>query len=415
MSKNLSEELKEYLPQRLFNLLRDAGDEASKLGQEIFLVGGVVRDLFLERENFDLDLVVEGDAIKLAQRLAEGSQAKLISHRRFGTAKLNFFDFSIDIAAARRESYSKPGALPDVQSGSISDDLSRRDFSINAMALRLAPECFGELIDLYYGQEDINNRLIRILHPKSFIDDATRIFRAIRYEQRLGFTLEPHTAELISRDIAKIRTISGDRIRHELILVLMEEFPERALKRAGELGVLSELQSALGGNGWLSEEFRQARRLHKHGLLYPLYLCLLIYNLAPNENAQLLSHLNFPKKLAEAMRQTLQLKAQLEHLAKPELKPSDIHQLLHSYTAQAIQANLLAVQSNVIRQNLQLYLTKLRYVRPLLTGDDLQKMGVPHGPQLGKMLSALYEAKLNGEVRTRRGEEQLLRSWINSS
>ena len=415
MAKNLSKELKAYLPQRIFNLLRDTGDKASRMGQEVFLVGGVVRDLFLARANFDLDLVIEGDAIKLAQELAKSSQVKLIAHHRFGTAKLNFLDFTIDIAAARRETYSRPGALPDVQPGTVNDDLLRRDFSVNAMALRLTPGRFGELIDLYHGQDDIANRLIRILHPKSFRDDATRIFRAIRYEQRLGFTLEPKTAELLIRDAAMIRTISADRIRHELMLILMEEFPERALKRSGELGVLSELHPSLKGSGWLSERFEQARQFPKISSLYPLYLCLLVYRLAPNENDQFLSRLNFPKKLAEAMRQTLQLKAQLDLLAKTELKPSDIYQLLHGYTSQAIQANLLAVQSNVIRQNLQLYLTKLRYVRPLLTGDDLQKMGVPHGPQLGKMLSALYEAKLNGEVRTRRGEEQLLRSWINSS
>jgi tRNA nucleotidyltransferase (CCA-adding enzyme) len=414
MAKNLSKELKEYLPQRIFNLLRYAGDKSSKLGQEVFLVGGVVRDLFLARANFDLDLVIEGDAIKLAQELAKSSQVKLIAHHRFGTAKLNFFDFTLDIAAARRETYSRPGALPDVQPGTVNDDLFRRDFSVNAMALCLAPERFGELIDHYHGQDDIANRLIRVLHSKSFIDDATRIFRAIRYEQRLGFTLEPKTAELLVRDAAMIRTISGDRIRHELILMLMEEFPEQALKRSGELVVLSELHPSLKGSSWLSEKFEQTRQFYKLSSSYPLYLCLLIYNLAPNENDQFLSRLNFPKKLSEAMRQTLQLKAQLDLLAKTELKPSDIYQLLHGYTAQAIQTNMLAVQSEVIKQRLQLYLTKWRYVRPLLTGEDLKEMGVPHGPKLGKILSALYEAKLNGQVRTRKGEEKLVRSWLGS-
>src|SRR4030042_521069 len=192
MERNFSKEIRAYLPQRIFNLLRDAGDKANKMGQEMFLVGGGVRDLFLGRPNFDLDLVIEGDAIKLAQELAKSSRVKLIVHRCFGTAKLNFSDFTLDIAAARRETYSRPGALPDVQPGTINDDLFRRDFSVNAMALCLAPERFGELIDLYHGQDDIANRLIRVLHPNSFIDDATRIFRAIRYEQRLGFTLEPN-------------------------------------------------------------------------------------------------------------------------------------------------------------------------------------------------------------------------------
>lgn len=414
MSKNLSSKLKEYLPPQILNLLRSAGGKASALGQEIFLVGGVVRDLFLGRANFDLDLVVEGDAIKLAQELAEDGGAKLIVHHRFGTAKLNFTDFSLDIAAARRESYSRPGALPDVQPGTITDDLFRRDFSINAMALYLTIERFGELIDLYQGREDIEKHLIRILHSNSFMDDATRIFRAIRYEQRLGFTLEAHTAELIRRDSAMIRTISGDRIRHELMLILMEELPERALRRAGELGVLSELHQYLEGNGWLSARFEQVRQLQKGSSLYQLYLCLLIYNLAGNEIEQFLSRLNFPKKLAETMRQTLQVEAQLNYLDKPNLKPGDIYKLLHSYTSQAIQANMVAVQSDIIMQHLKLYLAKLRYIRPLLTGEDLKKLGVPPGPELGKILNELHEAKLNGEARTRKGEEKLVRSWLSS-
>lgn len=414
MPKNLSSKLKKYLPQQILDLLRDAGDKASELGQELFLVGGVVRDLFLGRANFDLDLVVEGDAIKLAQELARNSQAKLLVHHRFGTAKLNFADFSLDIAAARRESYSSPGALPDVQPSTINDDLFRRDFSINAMALYLAPERFGDLIDLYHGQEDIDNRLIRILRPRSFIDDATRIFRAIRYEQRLAFVLEPHTAELLKRDTAMIRTLSGDRIRHELMLILMEEFPERALRRAGELGVLSKLHPSLKGDDWLSERFGQARQLQKRASLSPLYLCLLIYHLGENENEQFLSRLNFPRKLAEATHQTLQLKTRLSHLAKPQLKPSDVYQLLQTYTVQAIQANMLAAQSEIIKKNLQLYWIKLRHIKPLLSGEDLKKSGVPPGPELGKILKALHEAKLNGEVTTRKGEEKLVRSWLSS-
>ncbi|GAI51444.1 unnamed protein product, partial [marine sediment metagenome] len=218
MSQNLSSQLEEYLPQQILKLVKDAGEKASKLGQELYLVGGAVRDLFLGRANFDLDLVVEGDAIKLAQELAKDGQAKLTVHPRFGTAKLSYTDFSLDLATARRETYSQPGALPTVQPGSLTDDLRRRDFSINAMALCLTPDRFGELVDLYHSKDDLDNGLIRILHPRSFIDDATRILRGLRYEQRLGFKLEPKTAELLRRDAAMLDTISGDRIRHELEL-----------------------------------------------------------------------------------------------------------------------------------------------------------------------------------------------------
>jgi len=413
--KSLSSQLEEYLPRQILKLVKDAGEKASELGLELYVVGGVVRDLLLGRANFDLDLVVEGDAIELAQELAKESQPKLTIHPHFGTAKLSYPNFSLDIATARRESYSCPGALPTVKPGSLTDDLYRRDFSINAMALSLMPQRFGELIDLYHGKDDIDHRLIRILRPDSFIDDATRILRGLRYEQRLGFKLEPKTAELLRRDVVMLDTISGDRLRHELELILKEDCPERVLKRAAELGVLTKLHPSLRGNGWLSEKFDQACQLYKRTSSSPLYLCLLIYNLTDEENEQFLARLNFQKRLSQAMRHTLQLKTRLHTLANPQLKPSDIYQLLRSYTTQAIQANVLASESPVVSQHLQLYLAKLRYGKPLLNGEDLKRMGVPPGTQMGEILNALHEAKLNGEVRTREEEEKLVYSWCQMS
>lgn len=415
MSENLSSQLERYLPQRILKLVRDAGEKGSVLGQEVYLVGGAVRDLFLGRANFDLDLVVGGDAIKLAQELAKDGQAKLTVHTRFGTAKLNYADFSLDLATTRRETYSRPGALPTVQPGNLTDDLRRRDFSINAMALCLAPQRFGELVDLYHGKDDLDHRLIRILHPNSFIDDATRILRGLRYEQRLDFKLEPRTAELLRRDAAMLDTISGDRIRHELELILKEDCPEQVLRRADELGVLSKLHPSLKGNGWLSVRFDQARRLHKRTSPSSLYLCLLIYNLTERENEQFLSRLNFPKRLAQATRHTLQLKTQLHSLASLQTRRSDIYQLLTRHTTHAIQANALASESPIVSRHLQLYLAKLRYVKPLLNGEDLKRMGIPSGPQLGKLLEALHEARLNREVRTREEEERLVHSWPKAS
>jgi tRNA nucleotidyltransferase (CCA-adding enzyme) len=410
MTENLSSQLEKYLPQPVLALTKTAGREASEIGLGLYLVGGVVRDLFLDRANFDFDLVVEGDAISLARRLAKDSQAKLTIHPHFGTAKLNYPGFSLDLATARSETYNKPGALPTVKPGSLKDDLVRRDFSINAMALHLNPQRFGELIDLYQGKDDLEHRLIRILHPKSFIDDATRILRAIRYEQRLGFTLEAETEKLLRRDVTMLNTISGDRTRHELELTLKEDKPERALRRAEGLHVLRQLHPSLKGNGWLSQKFEQARQSHKRASLPSLYLCLLIYNLTDKENKGFISRLNFPKNSAQAIRHTLQLKAQLHKLTNPQLKPSDIYQLLHSYTTTAIQANALASESPITSRHLQLYLAKLRYVKPLLNGEDLKRMGIPAGPQIGEILSALHKARLNGEIRTRKEEEKSVHS-----
>src|SRR4030042_2419515 len=414
MTENLSTQLEKYLPPPILALAKIAGREASEVGLGLNLVGGVVRDLFLSRANFDFDLVVEGDAIRLARKLAKDSQAKLKIHSRFGTAKLNYPGFSLDLATARSETYSKPGALPTVKPGKLKDDLIRRDFSINAMALCLMPHRFGELIDLYQGKDDLEHRLIRILHPNSFIDDATRILRAIRYEQRLGFKLETETEKLLRRDVTMLDTISGDRIRHELELILKEDEPERTLRRAEELGVLSRLHPSLKGNGRLGKKFANARQADMRVSLSTIYLCLFIYNLTEKENEEFILHLNFPKNSAQAMRQTLQLKAQLHSLSNPKLKPSDIYQSLHSYTTIAIQANALASQSPIASQHLHLHLTKLRYVKPLLNGDDLKRMGILAGRQIREALNTLHKARLNGEVKTRRDEERLVQNWRHS-
>jgi tRNA nucleotidyltransferase (CCA-adding enzyme) len=411
MSQNLSSQLEKYLPPPVLALVKIAGREAGEMGQELYIVGGVVRDLFLGRANFDFDLVVEGDAIILARKLEEDSQAKLKIHSRFGTAKLDYPGFSLDLATARNETYSKPGALPTVKPGSIKDDLIRRDFSINAMALQLNPQRFGELVDLYHGKDDLERRLIRILHPKSFIDDATRIFRAIRYEQRLSFKLEEETEKLLRQNVAMLDTISGDRIRHELELILKEDEPERAIRRAEELGVLGQLHPSLKGNGRLSEMFSKARQTGVRGSLSTLYLCLLIHNLTENENEQFISLLNFSKSSSQAIRQTLQLKAQLHKLTNSKLKPSDIYQLLRYYSTPAVQANALASESPIASQHINLYLNKSRYVKPRLNGEDLKKMGIRTGPKIGEILNALREAKLNGEVRTRKDEEKLVHNW----
>lgn len=414
MSENLRHRLERYFSDEIMDILHEIGKKTSERGEEIFLVGGTIRDLLLDRANFDIDLVIDGDAIKLAQEISEKVQSRLIIHRRFSTAKLVFANFNLDIATARRETYHRPGALPEVEPGTIAEDLFRRDFSINAMAMSLAPGRFGDLIDMYRGREDIVGRSIRILHPDSFIDDATRIFRAIRYEQRLGFVIESQTCQLLQRDIDMISSISGDRLRNELVLILKEEFPEKVLDRAGQFKILNKLSPSLVGNGWLSEKFATARCFYKRTISYPLYLCLLMYRLTEDEIEHFFSWLNFPAKLIRSMRHTLQLKAKLNSLTNAELRLSDIYDLLHPFELQAIQANMIATDSSIIRQRIQLYLKKLRLIRPFLDGQYLVRMGVPEGFQIGEILNRLYRAKINGEVTTYRDEVKLVYTWLHN-
>jgi len=410
---NLARQIEQYIPRQLLELVRDISGQAAKQGQRVYLVGGVVRDLLLgdpslrSGPRFDLDLVVEGDAVKLAQQVAETSQAKLLAHHRFGTAKLRYDNFTLDLATARKETYAKPGALPTVTPGTLKDDLVRRDFSINAMAISLALNDYGKLVDPYQGKNDLEHRRIRILHPESFSDDATRILRAVRYEQRLCFELEAQTVELLKRDIPMLDTISGDRIRHELELILKEKRPEFVIKRLAGLGVLPRISPSLKGNGWIAEKFDRARRLKKPAQLPSLYFCLLIYSFSERGIEQFLARFNISAKLSRAMRDTLRLKTKLSLLDKSSLKPSEIYYLLREYEPVAIQANAIASEPSMAHRHLQLFLTKLRYVRTPLDGEELKRLGISAGPEMGKVLQVLHKAKLDGEVRTKADEKKL--------
>ena len=300
-----------------------------------------------------------------------------------------------------------------VKAGCLVDDLSRRDFTINAMAIQLNPAHYGELIDLYGSKSDLRHKLIRVLHEKSFADDATRIWRGLRYEQRLDFQLESGTLKLLKRDVPMLDTISGDRIRHELELALREKCPEKILCRAEELKLLAKLHPGLKGNGWLVGKFEQARQFSSP-ILPPvgLYLALLTYSLTGEEVEKLVSFLRLPKPLTKTLRDSNSLKTKLEPLANPELSPSAIYSVLCGYSSTAITTSLITTDSPVTRQHIQLFLDKLRYIKPALTGDDLKRMGIVPGPQIKEILERLHQARLDSKVISKRDEEALVKRWL---
>jgi tRNA nucleotidyltransferase (CCA-adding enzyme) len=410
---NLAKSIKEQLPDDLIDFIRQAGETAQKQQQRLYLVGGVVRDLLLERSNCDLDIVIEGDAIRLARDIADRRQVKITVHSRFGTAKLRWNERSADLASARAETYARPGALPTVKPGTISDDLSRRDFTINAMAIELNPNRFGDIIDPHGGRQDLKNKLIRILHDKSYIDDATRIWRALRYEQRLDFRLELASEELLKQCTAWLGTVSGDRIRHELELVLKEEMPEKTFRRADELGVLDRLHPSLNGDDWLTEKYELARRecLPGSAPSPQLYLALLVYRLTASETAYLISSLRLKKTTARILRDTMSIKGKLNELASPGLAPSQIYHLLHGYGLTALNAGRLAA-GPVGAEHIELYLNVLSHVNPALTGESLKKLGITEGPKIKEVLGILREARLDGKIDSKKGEEDMVRELI---
>jgi tRNA nucleotidyltransferase (CCA-adding enzyme) len=412
---NIATLINKQLPPELASLLRLAGETASQQGQKLYLVGGAVRDLLLERANLDLDLVMEGNAVDLAQKLAQTRPGKLTTHPRFGTAKIRWPEWSLDLATARSEAYARPGALPTVKPGSINDDLFRRDFTINAMAVYLDPDHYGEIIDLYRGREDLQSRLIRVLHNRSFTDDATRIWRALRYEQRLDCRLERNTHKLLTRDAVMLETISGDRIRHELELIFKEEIPEKILYRAEELDVLSQLHPALRGDGELAELYNRARNLTApNPPPVALYLALLTYPLSSRNLEQFITRLRLPKQLATTLRDTLSIANRIEPLKDRALTPSRVYQLLDGHSPMAITAGLLATDSSIARRHIRLYRDKLRLMRTALTGDDLINIGVPAGPGVKIIMERLLANKMDGEVTSRREEEETVKRWLRS-
>lgn len=409
---SLSSRMNEHLPQELLGFLRTAGDVAQGQGMRLYVVGGAVRDILLRRPNLDFDLVVEGDAPHLARRLAKASGDKVTVHAQFGTATFRRGSLSVDVATARRETYSRPGALPDVTPGTIRDDLFRRDFSVNAMAVDLATASFGDLLDPFGGMDDLARKLIRVLHDRSFVDDATRILRALRYEQRLGFRLDKATETLLRQHTSMLDTISGDRIRHEIELNLMEEHPERVLARADELGVLKAIYPALKGNGCLGGKLREAAHHEPAGT--DLSILLLTYGLTAEQSEQLADRLNIQGGLRRNITQLHKLKNALGVLAEPSVPASRVFGLLKPYAVTTVTACAIACDSPNVSQHLTRYLHGLRHVKPCLDGEALKALGVEPGPRLGRMLRALLEARLDGKAATRQDEEALVRRWLST-
>jgi len=409
---NFGKLIEKQLPPELVNFMWVAGEMANSRGEKLYLVGGVVRDLLMEQANFDLDLVVEGNAIELAQQL-KLNQGKITTYPRFNTAKLQWNDRSVDLTTARSETYAKPGALPAVTPGSINDDLSRRDFTVNAMAIRLNPGNYGKLADPHNGRDDLQAKRIRILHEKSFTDDATRIWRALRYEQRLGFHLERRTQTLLQRDIAMLETISSDRIRYEIECICREKCPEKVFSRAGELGVLAALHPSLKGDGGLAENFEHARKeCSPTPPSFDLYLALLAYPLTAEEIERLISRLNLPRLSAKTLRDTIAIKNKMRSLSTPGVSPSAIYNLLRDFSPSALEANSLVTQSAVAGQAIHLFLNRLKDVEVSLTGDDLIQMGIAPGPRIKEILDLLHQAKLNGKINTRHDEEEIIKGWL---
>lgn len=401
---NLWPQIKRCFDPYIVELLQKTGTIADKNKCTIYLVGGAVRDLLLERPCTDFDLVVEGNGSNLLAQLFEGLTGKLNVYPRFSTAKLIHDKWVFDVVTARYEVYPQPGSLPVVFPGNIKQDLFRRDFTVNAMAVSLSPLNLGELIDPYGGKLDLKNRMLRILHNNSFVDDPTRMFRAVRYEARLGFALEPETERLFRDYSRMVLEVGGDRIRREIELILQEELPERILKRADILGLFYPISVQLKADEWIEEKFEIARQQTKPTAVH--YFCLMLYRMEDEETERIVAYLKLPRWFSKPVRDIIRLKPVLPSLTEPGVSNIDLYRLLKQFSTQSLFIAHIAEGDLRVRERLELYLKKLRFVRPGLNGGDLISLGIPTGPVIGKIMEALIEARLIGRIRNRNEEKE---------
>jgi tRNA nucleotidyltransferase (CCA-adding enzyme) len=382
---------------------------ANEEGRTLYLVGGALRDLVLGRGQVDVDLVGEGPMVSLGERAAGALAGRWKEHRAFGTATVEGGDFRLDLAMARGEGYTRPGALPKVRPASIGEDLARRDFTINAMALALCGRQRGQLLDPFNGMADIAGGLVRVLHDRSFIDDATRILRAVRYETRFSFRLEEKTQALLKRDLPYLDTISAARLRHELLRLLAEDEPEKGLLRCQELGVLAAMHEALRFDGKLAVAFRRARRVRQAAPQPELYLGLLATPLSLADAEAVAIRLALSKTQRQALQGAAALPQLLPWLSRADVRPSQVVERLDSYPSTAVGACALVASRSTARKKLGQYLTEWRYVKPSLDGRALERLGIARGPGMGDVLGLLKAARLDGQASSRDEEVELVR------
>jgi tRNA nucleotidyltransferase (CCA-adding enzyme) len=425
----LTERCRTRLSPALQELLSIAARTADMHHVRIYAVGGFVRDLLLGVRNEDLDLTVEGDGVAFAHYLAAATGGLCKGPSEFGTAVVIARDgHKTDVATARRETYKHPAALPTVEPGTIRDDLFRRDFSINTMAFALnGPEAFI-LLDWYGGSADLAEGVIRVLHNRSFRDDPTRMFRAIRLEQRFGFVLHRHTLRLLQRAVDKrwIELLSGARLWRELRLMLEGQSPVACLRRLDELGILPHIDTDLGLSQARLELLTRVAEARAEladthadilGPAWPVYLATLGHGLDVNILRRVGTRLALSPRTTQGLIEGLAAAERACHRLRTgeHLRPSEVVAMLQKLPSEMLPLLLALCPEGQVHQSVQHYLTTWRHIRPDLTGNDLKHLGVPQGPQIGRLLAHVLAAKLDGEATSREAEEALVRSAVLTS
>lgn len=422
-TRNVRAQLKTHLPPDIYALLEEAGALAERLSASVYVVGGFVRDLLLGHSNLDLDLVVEGDGIAYAREWARMHDGSVKVHERFGTAVVRFPDGrKIDVATARTEYYEYPTALPTVERSSIKKDLYRRDFTINTLAVRLNTARFGELLDFYGGQRDLKEKTIRVLHSLSFVEDPTRVFRAIRFEHRFGFRLGKETLALIKGAVKMdlFHRLSGARLLTEVILLLSEDEPHKVVLRLADLDLLRFIHPRLKRAPDLGVKLKVVEdALDWYKLLFldrPMDAWVVAFMalmdlLPPDVVRETLKRLRVPERDASKIRRArFDSTPILRRLARrPSVQPGEVYDLLAGLPDEVVLFLMAKTASETAKRHISAYLTTYQHVKPILTGRDLRALGVKPGPIYRAIFDRLLKGRLNGDIRSEQEERAVVR------
>jgi tRNA nucleotidyltransferase (CCA-adding enzyme) len=435
--QNLAPRLEATLPEVRVELLKRIADVALEQKYALYIVGGFVRDLLLDHPSLDFDLVVEGDAISLAETIQEQYGGRVTSHNRFGTAKW-FIDKhqltilgstkklreslpeTLDFISARTEFYTHPTALPTVERGSIKLDLHRRDFTINTLALRLDGHHYGELYDYWGGLADLKGKFVKVLHSLSFVDDPTRIMRAVRYEKRYGFQLDERTEELLLEAKELLKRVSGDRIRHELDRIFAEENAAQMMNRLHELTILQAIHPEIKWdkkihslvNSLIGKEHPPEWNLDQDDSEYPINRALtyVLWLMRCAQCEEISTRLKLISTVRKVVQEASNLRGRLKELHK--LSPSQITADLDRVSNLAIYAVYLESGTPKYKGILSRYLSSWQHVESNITGRDLKQAGLEPGPRYSEILVKIRNAWLDEEIRDKKAEKALLKKLL---
>ena len=427
-TRNVLRFMKERLPLTLIQNLRQIGEIAEDIGYGAYVVGGFVRDLFLYRSDEDLDIVIEGDGIDFARKYADLVGARIHTHAKFGTAVIIFPDgFKIDVASARLEYYKFPAALPVVEMSSIKLDLYRRDFTINTLAIQLNPDKFGTLIDFFAARKDIKEKIIRVLHNLSFVEDPTRVFRAIRFEQRFGFTIGKLTVGLMTNAINQdfFRGLSGKRVFSELRLILEEENPVATIARLNDFDLLKVIHPSIKQDKFFIAMLNSIKKvLSWHDLLFleesykkwMVYFLALIHQCDSSRSHEICHRFELaPDACKTFCVERFDADQCLFWLEKKLPQPNSVlYRRLTGFKTELILYMMAATRQQKVKKAISHYFTNLRRVAIALKGRDLKKLGLVPGPIYREVLQAVLDAKLDGRLKTKDDEIDYARRYIES-